>query len=84
MIISETNKLPSETLAEILDFIQSFKTKKLNAAIKKSCVKDRKEELNQLNKISLLHLDDEFPNYKVHYPHGALFYTRYNGFGSTI
>lgn len=65
MILEETKNLSTETLYEILDFI---KFKKLKTYGKKSFEKNIKTELIDLNEISLIHLEEEFSNYKELYP----------------
>ncbi len=64
MIIEEAKDLSVESLNEILDFILFIKTKKM----KKAFEKDIKTELDSLNKMSLVHLEEEFLNYKELYP----------------
>lgn len=64
MIIEEAKDLSVESLNEILDFILFIKTKKM----KKTFEKDIKTELDSLNKMSLVHLEEEFLNYKELYP----------------
>lgn len=65
MILEETKNLSSETLHEILDFI---KFKKLKTLGKKSFEKNIGTELSDLNEMSLIHLEEEFSNYKELYP----------------
>ncbi len=65
MILEETKSLPFETLAEILDFI---KFKKMKALGKQSFEKKIKQELVDLGEISLIHLEEEFSDYKERYP----------------
>lgn len=65
-ILKETTDLSSETLNEVLDFIKFLKSKKLKKGSKKI---NLKEELSELNKHSLMHLEEEFSNYKEIYPH---------------
>jgi len=69
MIIEETKGLPFETLSEILDFIQFLKAKKNNIHVADSVKKDINNELSELNTMSLLHLEEEFSNYKELYPY---------------
>lgn len=69
MIIEETKNLSSEALNEILDFIQFIKAKKFKKLSEKTFEKDIKMNLNELNTVSLMHLEDEFENYKEKYPH---------------
>mgnify|MGYP006307073249 FL=1 len=69
MIIEETKNLSSEALNEILDFIQIKKKKKFKKLSEKTFEKDIKMNLNELNTVSLMHLEDEFENYKEKYPH---------------
>lgn len=65
MIIEETKTLPAETLDEILDFIKFKKSKGLR---KSSFTKKIQQELASLSEISLIHLENEFSNYKERYP----------------
>ena len=69
MIIEETKDLSFETLNEILDFIQFLKTKKFVNLREKSFEKKINNDLSELNKVSLIHLEEEFLNYKELYPH---------------
>jgi len=69
MIVEETKGLSLEALAEILDFVQFIKTKKLKHLAEKSFEKNINIKLTELNKMSLLHLEEEFDNYKEIYPH---------------
>ena len=71
MIIEETKKLSFETLNEILDFIQFVKSKKLKNIAEKSFGKSINNKLTELNQTSLIHLEEEFSNYKEIYPHEA-------------
>ena len=64
MIIEEAKDLSVESLNEILDFILFIKTKKM----KKAFEKNLKTELDGLNKMSLVHLEEEFLNYQELYP----------------
>jgi hypothetical protein len=68
MITDETKNLSIESLTEILDFIQFIKAKKYKRARKKSFEKRLTDELADLNEISLIHLEEEFANYKELYP----------------
>jgi len=65
MILEETKNLSAETLHEILDFIKFKKTKTFWT---KSFDKNIKTELSDLNEMSLIHLEEEFSNYKELYP----------------
>ncbi len=65
IILEETKNLSQETLDEILDFI---KFKKLKAQGKHSFAKKIEQELSDLSEVSLTHLEEEFSNYKEHYP----------------
>ena len=69
MIVEETKNLSSEALNEILDFIQFIKTKKFKKLVEESFDEDIETNLYELNTVSLLHLEDEFANYKEKYPH---------------
>ena len=69
MIVEETKNLSFETLNEILDFIQFIKTKKFKKLLEETFEEDIKSNLNKLDTVSLLHLEDEFTNYKEKYPH---------------
>ncbi|MFX0204119.1 MAG: hypothetical protein ACFFCW_49100, partial [Candidatus Hodarchaeota archaeon] len=68
-IIEEIKDLPFEALNEILDFIKFIKAKKIKNLIKDSIEKTLSDELSELNTGSLTHLEEEFANYKEHYPH---------------
>ena len=69
MIIEETKGLSFQTLNEILDFIQFIKAKKIKNRVADSLEKDINIELSELNTVSLMHLEEEFSNYKELYPH---------------
>jgi len=69
MIIEETKGLSFETLNEILDFIQFIKVKKIKNRVEDSVQKDINIELSELNTVLLMHLEEEFSNYKELYPH---------------
>ncbi|MBN1639508.1 MAG: hypothetical protein JW866_11100 [Ignavibacteriales bacterium] len=69
MIIEETKGLPFQTLNEILDFIQFIKAKKIKNRVADSLENDITIELSELNTVSLMHLEEEFSNYKELYPH---------------
>jgi len=69
MIIEETKGLSFQTLNEILDFIQFIKVKKIKNRVADSIKKDINIELSELNTVSLMHLEEEFSNYKELYPH---------------
>jgi len=69
MIIEETKGLSFQTLNEILDFIQFIKAKKIKNRVADSLEKDINIELSELNTVSLMHLEEEFSNYKEVYPH---------------
>lgn len=66
LILRESKDLPVESLKEILDFIQFLKSKKYRR--KKSFEKKIQTELDNLNKNSLIHLEEEFSNYREQYP----------------
>ncbi len=66
LILQELKDLPVESLKEILDFIQFLKSKKYKR--KKSFEKKIQTELDNLNKNSLIHLEEEFSNYREQYP----------------
>ncbi len=68
MIIMETKELTKDTLKEVLGFIKSKKAKKPQEIIKKSFGKKLVNELTDLNKNSLAHLEEEFENYKELFP----------------
>jgi hypothetical protein len=61
--------LPTEALNQILDFIQFIKAKRLEKFVDEPFEKGINNELNELNKMSLVHLEEEFANYKEQYPH---------------
>lgn len=67
MIMEETKGLSTETLKEVLDFIQFIKTKKY--VRQKTFHKKVTRELTGLNQTSLAHLEEEFADYKAKYPH---------------
>jgi len=69
LIVKEAKDLPTETLNQILEFIQFIKAKRLEKFGDEPFEKAINNELNDLNKMSLLHLEEEFANYKEQYPH---------------
>ena len=69
IILEETKDLPLETLNEVIDFIQFIKTKKLKNIVEKSFEKNINTKLTELTQLSLVHLEEEFANYKEIYPH---------------
>lgn len=69
MIVEETKDLSIEALNEILDFIQFIKVKKSKNLMEKSYKKDINIKLSEMNKMSLMHLEEEFANYQEMYPH---------------
>ena len=67
-ILEETEGLTSNALNEILDFILFVKNKRLKS-IKKKVSKDNLNlELSMMDQKELLHLEEEFKNYKEIYP----------------
>lgn len=64
-IIRETKMLSEDSLHEILNFVLFIKSKKL----RKTYEKGLSDDLNDLNNLSLTHLEEEFKNYKELYPH---------------
>jgi len=69
IILEETKDLPLETLNEVIDFIQFIKTKKLKNIVEKSFEKNINTKLTELTQLYLVHLEEEFANYKEIYPH---------------
>lgn len=67
MIVEEARNLSFEALSEVLDFIQFIKTKKYQHLVNENFKKDIDSDLSKLNTVSLLHLEDEFANYKEEY-----------------
>ena len=70
-IIEETKGLSFDALNEILDFIKFIKAQKAKNLIEDSVEKTIDNELSVLNSGSLIHLEEEFANYKEKYPHEA-------------
>lgn len=69
MIVQETKDLSVDALNEILDFIEFIKVKKSKDSGEKSYKKNINTKLSELSKMSLMHLEEEFANYKEMYPH---------------
>lgn len=65
-IIKETQNLPYDTLSEILEIIQFKKLKTVSMDHKSSTIESH---LSSLNETSLIHLENEFSNYKEIYRH---------------
>ena len=68
-IIDETKNLSTETLMEILDFIQFLKIKNQRPKNQDSYISKVSDELSAKEQYSLKHLEDEFQNYREKYPH---------------
>ncbi len=69
LILEETKELSTNTLMEVLDFIQFIKAKQYKRPRRKTFEKKLAKELTSLNNMSLAHLEEEFANYKELYPH---------------
>jgi glutaredoxin 2 len=69
MIVEETKNLSFEALSEVLDFIRFLKNKKYQNLLDENFREDIDADLSKLDTVSLLHLEDEFANYKEEYPH---------------
>lgn len=69
MILKETKGLSLEALSKVLDFIQFLKTKELKKAGKEPFEESLTDDLKELQKTSLTHLEEEFANYEVMYPY---------------
>ena len=68
-ILKETKQLSSEMLNEVLDFIHFIKLKKESYKTGKSFDGTVNDSLNELDKLSLSHLEEEFENYRELYPY---------------
>lgn len=69
MIVDETKNLSVDILIEILDFVQFLKAKRLGSQRNKSLKMRVKDELSGLNAMSLVHLEEEFADYREQFPH---------------
>jgi hypothetical protein len=69
MIVEETENLSFEALTEVLDFIRFIKTKKYQNLVDENFREEVDSDLSKLDTVSLLHLEEEFANYKEDYPH---------------
>lgn len=69
MIVEETENLSFEALSEVLDFIRFIKTKKYQNLVDENFREEVDSDLKKLDTVSLLHLEEEFANYKEEYPH---------------
>ena len=69
MIVDETKNLSVDILNEILDFVQFLKAKRLGSQRNNSLKIRVKDELSGLNAVSLVHLEEEFANYREQYPY---------------
>ncbi len=67
-IMEETKDLSKDNLIKVLDFIHFLKTKKHRRVRKEFFEKKPSENLSDLDQISLVHLEEEFANYKELYP----------------
>ena len=67
-IAEETKGLPIDALNEILDFILFIKRKRIKKTSKKITQNNLNLELSIMNQKELLHLEEEFKNYKKIYP----------------
>ncbi len=68
-ILEETKQLSSEMLNEVLDFIHFIRFKKESYKTVKPFDGTVNDSLDELNKLSLSHLEEEFENYKELYPY---------------
>ena len=68
-IVEETHGLSTATLSEVLDFIKFLKGKELKLSEEKIFENRVADELDELNKVSLVHLEEEFAHYKELYPY---------------
>lgn len=69
MIVEESENLSFEALTEVLDFIRFIKTKKYQNLVDENFREEVDSDLKKLDTVSLLHLEEEFANYKEDYPH---------------
>jgi hypothetical protein len=69
MFFDETKDLPFDALNEILDFVQFIKSKNSIITAKKSFANNIHKNLRDLKDTSLMHLEEEFSNYREQYPH---------------
>ncbi len=69
IILDETKGLPVEALTEVVDFIQFMKHKFLSKKNPLDATNNLSAELFRLNQNELLHLEEEFKNYKKLYPY---------------
>jgi hypothetical protein len=67
LILKETKKLPPFALNEVLDFILFIKEKKLKKK-NYSFSSDLESELSLLDHKEMVHLEEEFKDYKELYP----------------
>ena len=68
LILKETKGLPPYALNEVLDFIQFIKEKKLKQNGDDIFKSNLEIELSLLDKKELIHLEEEFKDYKRLYP----------------
>ena len=68
-VMEETKSLSSETLMEVLDFAQFMKAKEFRKLGKGLFESSLTEGLDELDKTSLAHLEEEFAHYKELYPY---------------
>ncbi len=61
LILQETKQLPDNLLKEVLDFVLLLK--------RKNKLSNTKNEISTLQLTELSHLESEFENYKVLFPH---------------
>ena len=70
LIIQESKGLPSKALSEILHFTRSLKNKRMKKKAKstKKSEINVKQQLQKMNSFELIHLEEEFKNYKKLFP----------------
>lgn len=68
LIIKEIEGFTLYALNEVLDFIQFIKKKRFNNIKEKRPINNSNIELHTINENEMIHLEDEFKDYKDLYP----------------
>ena len=70
MLVKEVEDLSADALQEVLDFVEFLKIKQWRGTAQLASPQQSVyDELRALEMNSLVHLEEEFANYKEHYPY---------------
>ena len=68
-LVNEVEELSVEALQEVLDFVEFLKIKRWRNPGQSASQSSLADELHALEMNSLVHLEEEFANYKEEYPY---------------